>query len=80
MTCDHSGGQTGRPDEPEACECRPTRPDRWQVLEARLRDLIDPWETEETYDLISVSAALRVIRETLATEPTVTYQRNWETR
>ena len=80
MTCDHSGGQIGRPDEPEACECRPTRPDRWQLLEHRLRDLMDPWNDNTSGDLIPLSAALIVIREVLATEPTITYKRNWETR
>lgn len=80
MTCDHTGGQVGPPDEPDACACRPTRPDRWQVLEHRLRDLVNPWDTEPPADLIPLSAAIKVIRETLATEPVVTYRAQWETR
>lgn len=80
MTCEHTGGQVGPPDEPEACPCRPTRPDRWKVLEHRLRDLVDPWDENTRGDLIPLSTALMVIREVLATEPSVTYRPEWETR
>lgn len=82
MSCRHHLGQVGDPRSPDSCGCRLEPKPRIKVLESRLRDLLDPWASEPPGDLISLSAALEVIRETLADEPTVTYaqRRGIETR